>query len=93
MIIKIPHNIVHINNMQVLIALEIEERLPSVRLYFSEKFQVVKRNHKHISKIPFLSGISFDHKVKAVHDSNETQSNLIEEYQVCSLLCGACSHT
>jgi len=63
-------------------ALEIEERLPSVRLYFSEKCMVVKRDHKHLSKIPFLSHISFAHKVKAVHESNEAKSNLIEEYQV-----------
>ena len=70
-------------------ALEIEERLPSVRLYFSKKFLVIKRDHKHLSKIPFLSGInfSFDHKVKAVHESNETQSSLIEEYQVHYIVC------
>lgn len=74
----------HIDNIQVLMALEIEERLPSVRLYFSKKFLVIKRDHKHLSKIPFLSSInsSFDHKVKAVHESNEIQSSLIEEYQV-----------
>ncbi|XP_065891015.1 transient receptor potential cation channel subfamily A member 1-like [Dysidea avara] len=67
--------------LQISSVLELEERLPSVRLYFSEKSRVVTRNHRNLSKIPFLQSSSFDSKVKAINESNETNSNLMEEYQ------------
>ena len=43
---------------------------------------MVTRNHRNLSKIPFLQSSSFDSKVKAINESNETNSNLMEEYQV-----------
>jgi len=66
--------------MQVSFALEIEERLPSLRLYFSKKYHVVTKGHR--AKIPFLSGSSFNSKLKAINKLQETKLNLIEEYQV-----------
>jgi len=76
--------------IQVQVALEIEERLPLVRLYFTKKNLVVYRNHRSFSHKHFLSGTSFDSKVKAVNESNEINSNLIEGYQVKAVDCYHC---
>ena len=48
---------------------------------------MVHRKRRSFSGIPFLSGPSFDSKVKAVNDSSEINSNLIEEYQVKAVDC------
>jgi len=64
--------------------LELEERLPSVRLYFFKKFHILKRTYGGLSQLPFLPSAKFDNKIKAVKDSNEVNTNVIEEYQVIS---------
>ena len=62
--------------------MELEEKLPSVRQYFSKKFHILTRTCGRLSQLPFLPSADFDSKAKAVKDSNEETSNVIEEYQV-----------
>ena len=64
--------------------MELEEKLPSVRLYFFKKFHILTRTYGRLSQLPFLPSANFDNKAKAVKDSNEVTSNVIEEYQVIS---------
>jgi len=72
-----------ITHIQVTLALEIEERLPSIRLYFSEKYCVLTKNAiSSIPKIPLLPVISFSSKQKAVHAARDNNSNLIDELLV-----------
>ena len=71
-------------NTQISLAVEVEERLPSVRCYFYKKFHELMRPDSKTSQLPFLpNSRRFDDKVKAVKDSeSEGISNVIEKYQV-----------
>ena len=66
--------------IQVDLVTELEERLPSVRLYFFKRFHVLTKLYSSFSQIIFQR--TFDNKVKAVKSSEVTYSNVIEEYQV-----------
>jgi len=68
--------------VQVALITELEERLPSVRLYFFKKFHVSTKQHGIASQLTFFGSTKFDDKVKAVKESNENNSNVIENYQV-----------
>ena len=70
--------------MQVELITELEERLPSVRLYFYKKFHMLKKHCNQISPLVFLQISNFDTKAKAVKGSKENNTNVIEEYQVIS---------
>ena len=65
---------------------ELEERLPSVRLYFFNKFYMLKKHHYTVSQLIFFQSQKFDDKVKAVKGSEEAKSNVIDEYQVISYI-------
>ena len=83
----ITHLYCTIDYMQVRFALEIEERLPSIRLYFSEKFAVLRKNAiSSIPDLPFLPVMSFASKAKAVNEAKENNSNLIDEFLVSSIV-------
>ena len=68
--------------IQVNLVTELEERLPSVRLYFFNKFHVVTKHCGWVSQLKFFQNTKFDNKVKAVKNSNENNSDVIEKYQV-----------
>ena len=70
--------------MQVDLVTELEDRLPPVRLYFFEKSHVLNK-HDKVSPL-LLFQTTFVDKVKAAKDSEENNSNTIEEYQVNSQL-------
>ena len=67
---------------QVALITELEERLPSVRLYFFKKFYASTKQYGIASHLTFFESTKFDNKVKAVKESNENNSNVIENYQV-----------
>ena len=67
--------------MQVSLVTELEERLPSVRLYFFNKCHMVAKHYGEASKL-FFQNVRFDNKVQAIKDSNENNSTVIEKHQV-----------
>ena len=69
-------------NIQVALVTELEERLPSVRLCFFNKFHMLTKRYGMVSHLMFFQSSKFDDKVKAVKDSNENSSCVIEKYQV-----------
>ena len=69
-------------NVQVDLVTELEKRLPSVRLYFYNKFHVLKKPYGVMSRLEFFRRTKFDKKVNAVKNSKEKNCNVIEEYQV-----------
>ena len=73
-----------LSSKQVELITELEDRLPFVRLYFFKKFYLLKK-HDGISPLRLLQA-TFDDKVKAVKDSKENNSSVIEDYQVTSQL-------
>ena len=64
---------------QVCLITELEERLPSVRLYFFKKFNILKKYDIASPLMYYFQSAKFDNKVKAVKDSNE---NNTKKYQV-----------
>ena len=72
-------------NIQVDLVTELEERLPSVRLYFFNKFHMLRKPcYGVVSHLMFFQSAKFDNKLNAVKDSEEKNSNVIEVYQVFS---------
>ena len=66
--------------MQVDLVTELEDRLPPIRLYFFDKSHILSKHDKASPLLLFQS--TFDEKAKTVKDSEESNSNKIEEYQV-----------
>ena len=56
-----------------------------MRLYFFNKFQMLKKPYGLASHLMSFQSTKFDKKVNAVKDSEEKNSNVIEEYQVFQL--------
>ena len=61
---------------------ELEERLPSLRVYFYKKFHMLTRHYGRVSQVIGFQNTRFENKVKAVKDAKLKYSNVIEEYQV-----------
>ena len=68
--------------LKVALVTELEERLPSVRLCFFNKFHMLTKGYGIVSHLMLFQSNKFDNKVKAVKDSNENSSDVIEKYQV-----------
>ena len=85
---------------QIRASLDLEERMPIARFYFSEDVHMIARNNDRncivaivASVLESLLNTSFDTKVKALQESNEKSENLIEEYQVTMMYYGLrCIH-
>ena len=77
------------HSKQIRTSLDLEQRMPSARLYFSEDMHVITRDSSPNCTLTvvnylleYLLNNSFDCKVNALQDSNEKNEKLIEEYQV-----------
>ena len=68
--------------MQVDLVTELEEKLPSVRLYFYNKIYVLRKLYGKVNQLLLFQGTNFDNKVKAVKDSEGKKADVFEKYQV-----------
>ena len=53
-----------------------------MRLCFFNKFHMLTKHYGMVSHLILFQSNKFDDKVKAVKDSNENSSDVIEKYQV-----------